>query len=319
MAKIIIANYPDYEIETDYTVGYCKRFNETSPITNCNCFECKVSECTGQVKHKVDVMVENPAADFYAYYVFNQLKDKSSPKDLHYINSSKSLFKNLNSLKYDIEQYDRYRLEYLDRCDSLKEYVTMFAKTLKSDYFDLLAVDCIPIIFHDEMKDYSEITTGVITAGDVSSKLFQLTINIYNVADEEIDKLKQNIRHELIHYALRVSGLKSADNSAVFHVLCNQYDANPYMEMAEDEKLLFDEWVNIVKLSKSIFTNKNTGETDEVEAFSSMLKFALLGLGGSDNSNFASSYDSLQKCISSYSHTLNMCRDLINKYMCKAS
>jgi hypothetical protein len=45
--------------------------------------------------------------------------------------------------------------------------------------------------------------------------------------------------------------MKYSDDDAIFHYLCNQYDANAYMKMGEEEQALYDRLVNGINMLKN--------------------------------------------------------------------
>lgn len=63
---------------------------------------------------------------------------------------------------------------------------------------------------------------------------------------EDIEKTKQNIRHELLHYFLYMSDMKYSDDAAVFHYLCGVYDACAYKKMGDEEQVLYDKLVVVI-------------------------------------------------------------------------
>ena len=63
---------------------------------------------------------------------------------------------------------------------------------------------------------------------------------------EDIEKTKQNIRHELLHYFLYMSNMKYSDDDAIFHYLCGIYDAYAYKEMGEEERTLYDKLTVVI-------------------------------------------------------------------------
>lgn len=60
----------------------------------------------------------------------------------------------------------------------------------------------------------------------------------------------RNIRHEVLHYFLYISGMKYKDDDAIFHYLCGEYDTNAYEEMSEGEQALYDRAMAIVPMLK---------------------------------------------------------------------
>lgn len=63
---------------------------------------------------------------------------------------------------------------------------------------------------------------------------------------DDLEDTKRNIRHELLHYFLYMSGLKHSDDDAIFHYLCGIYDACAYKEMGEEEQSLYDKLISVI-------------------------------------------------------------------------
>jgi len=70
----------------------------------------------------------------------------------------------------------------------------------------------------------------------------QSVINIYCCMDKE-EEIKQRLRHELIHYCLYINETTCSDDSAIFHVLCQIYDAYAYEKMPDEEQMVYDKFV----------------------------------------------------------------------------
>ena len=57
------------------------------------------------------------------------------------------------------------------------------------------------------------------------------------------EEIKQRLRHELIHYCLYINETTYSDDSAIFHVLCQIYDAYAYAKMPDKEQIVYDKFV----------------------------------------------------------------------------
>ena len=77
---------------------------------------------------------------------------------------------------------------------------------------------------------------------------------------DDIDKTKQNIRHELLHYFLYMSDMKYKDDNAIFHYLCSLYDAYAYKKMEEDEQKAYNRLVCAIDKLESVRTKLNLSQ-----------------------------------------------------------
>lgn len=138
-------------------------------------------------------------------------------------------------------------LSLVKKYSDLMEYAKEFGETLRSEYsfFENVSTDILPIVFHTDFAKDSEGKTDYATRGDFVSRGEQNVINTYYCM-EDIERTKQNIRHELLHYFLYMSGLKYSDDNAIFHYLCGIYDAHAYKEMGEEEQVLYDKLVVVI-------------------------------------------------------------------------
>lgn len=108
-----------------------------------------------------------------------------------------------------------------------------------------MSTDILPIVFHTDFAKDSDGKTDYITKGEFVYKGKQSVINTY-CCMEDMERTEQNIRHELLHYFLYMSGLKYSDDNAIFHYLCSIFDAYAYKEMGEEEQLLYDKMIFVI-------------------------------------------------------------------------
>ena len=99
---------------------------------------------------------------------------------------------------------------------------------------------------------------------------------------EDMERTKQNIRHELLHYFLYMSGLKYSDDDAIFHYLCGIYDAHAYKEMGEKEQVLYDKLVVVIPELE-----KKCKELECKEGAFGANRDCVLMAAGRDKENFA--------------------------------
>lgn len=107
----------------------------------------------------------------------------------------------------------------------------------------------------------------------------QNVINTYYCM-EDIEKTKQNIRHELIHYFLYISNMKYEDDVAIFHYLCGLYDAHAYKEMGQAEQALYDKLIVAIPELEKKCKELNTKE----DAFSNNRTVILFAVGNDKES-----------------------------------
>lgn len=240
--------YDLYEIETDSIRDICQLTGED--VTYGDCFDCEhYGDCPYKKHVKVDVSFWD-YADFQRNYIF--AKKPSVSKGIHYINNRKQLMTEMSQFKKEIEIYKDYYAEFGEKYNDFMEYAKKFGEKLREEYsfFENMSTDILPIVFHVDFAKDSEGKTDYATRGDFVSIGKQNIINTYYCM-EDIEKTKQNIRHELLHYFLYMSDMKYSDDSAIFHYLCGVYDAHAYKAMGEEEQGLYDKLiVAIPKLEK---------------------------------------------------------------------
>ena len=240
--------YDLYEIETDSIRDICQLTGED--VTYGDCFDCEhYGDCPYKKHVKVDVSFWD-YADFQRNYIF--AKKPSVSKGIHYINNRKQLMTEMSQFNKEIEIYKDYYAEFGEKYNDFMEYAKKFGEKLREEYsfFENMSTDILPIVFHVDFAKDSEGKTDYATRGDFVSIGKQNIINTYYCM-EDIEKTKQNIRHELLHYFLYMSDMKYSDDSAIFHYLCGVYDAHAYKAMGEEEQGLYDKLiVAIPKLEK---------------------------------------------------------------------
>ena len=235
--------YDLYEIETDSMRDICELTGED--VTYGDCFEC---EHYGNCKYKKHVKVDVSFwdyADFQRNYVF--AKKPSVSKGICYINNRKQLMAEMSQFKKEIDQYKDYYAEFGEQYSDFIEYAKEFGDKLKQEYsfFENMSTDILPIVFHTDFAKDSEGKTNYITRGELVYRGKQNVINTYYCM-EDMEKTKQNIRHELLHYFLYMSNMKYSDDDAIFHYLCGIYDAHAYREMGQEEQALYDKLVVVI-------------------------------------------------------------------------
>ena len=89
---------------------------------------------------------------------------------------------------------------------------------------------------------------------------------------------------------LYIAGLKHDDDSAIFHYLCKEYDANAYKKMSDEEQALYNQFANSMGLMKKV--NEITKVIDETDLNNNFFVVMLLAIGANKKWNL---YEELYK------------------------
>lgn len=114
---------------------------------------------------------------------------------------------------------ERYKIVH----DYSKE---VWSEMLNKCFTSLIKVDKLPLYISEKLlgKNGEKYTLGRVSNIEPNNKkIIVIEISINPVLD--LEEIKETIRHELIHFGLIISDLKSDDNSAVFNLLCEVFDA----------------------------------------------------------------------------------------------
>ena len=292
-----------YEIEEDSYRSICMKYygEDVSYVSfyQCegNCMEC--SEC----KHiKVDVSFND--GEWSRNYFFG---NKPDVKGIVTITNRKQLMNEMFQIKKDLEYYKNFCAEFGMKYDDYLQYAKEFAEQLKKDFtytMDetetlMLSVDSenLPILFHTEYCKDTDFKSDTLVTGDMQVIGNQSVINIYCCMDKE-EKIKQRLRHELIHYCLFINETKYSDDVAIFHVLCQIYDAHAYKKMPDEEQILYDKF-NIAFDNLNALKEKQKLD-DNSTAYRNM-KILLLFAVGYNPRNLVNE------------ELLNMCTEILNR------
>ncbi|MDF2906044.1 MAG: hypothetical protein K0R34_1365 [Herbinix sp.] len=238
----------EYEIEMDKTVSFCNREEEGDGfIFECRgeCEDCRKDK-TGRCKYKIDEkfgLVLSNYAEWKFYYInFNQ-KAKNYT-GFYTINNQKQVYSVVTELKKDMFYYEQYCTDMQTKMNELNFYAIKFANKITEELsgvknpFDDKSLN---IIYYPDFKEddiNNETVTG-ITTGNYAKNC----IRIYGLDERDLDDLKQTVRHELIHYILDLLKLNNNDDSAIFWILAEHYDAHPYKELKkEEEQDIYDKY-----------------------------------------------------------------------------
>ena len=269
----------EYDLEIDSYRDICELKGED--VTYSGCIYCENEGDCKYLKHiKVDVSFWD-YADFQKNYIFSNKGEKQ--KGVEYIYNRKQLLEVMKDVKKEVEFYKDYNSEFGDMYDQFMEYAKEFTEQLKKDHgiFSLVNSDILPIVLH---KGYGKDKSGKLDlkrAGDVQRSGLQTVINVYCSIDD-IEETKQSLRHELIHYCLYMCGMKFGDEDAIFHYLCNEYDAYAYKEMPEHEQQLYDKLQSAIDNMKMINDFVGSAEDERKNIREAMI----VAIGNRQENNF---------------------------------
>jgi hypothetical protein len=254
MIKLIIEPLQDddmkyYQLETDTYVDICRKTGED--ITYSLCSECENynENCPYSARNiKVDISFYDYATDCMRSYVFGN--NAVECEGICTIKNRKQLMTEMFSLKKELETYKDWYAEFGENYKQYLDYAKQFAQEMKEKYlfFGMIQTDILPIIFHTE-HCYDNGKTNYSTMGNLYIAEKQNVINVFCCMRNE-EETQRTIRHEVLHYMLYIAGLKYADDTAIFHYLCGEYNANAYKEMGDTEQQLYDQLINGVEMLK---------------------------------------------------------------------
>lgn len=270
------------DIEVDTCRSICTKYDGEDVTYGCSyqcekdldaCMECPYCKTT-----KVDVSFSN-CCDIMKNYCFRR---KSSIDGAASINNRKQLMKEISELKLEIEDTKERRAEFGNKYRQYLKYASQFMKKVKEKYivlFEGVSTEIIPIVFHDdcsyegENPDFSRM--GSL---NVINDSRQNMINIYFCIEDE-EQTKQSIRHELLHYMLYLAGYKYEDDTAIFHYLCDEYDAHAYKEMPEEENKLY------IRLKNALIGHEKRKQITHIKDldFEMMINSMLIYIGMKEN------------------------------------
>lgn len=147
--------------------------------------------------------------------------------------------------------------------DELRTYYTLQRKAYEyaRNFFALMDVggigvrkELLPIVFRDEMAgiakaidDDTGYSRGCFICGNGYTSAPKQAVIFIDLPRRKrpvlSKKLKEYIRHEVIHYYLWLSDLPFEDDTAMFWAYCNIYDGVAYKEMDDEEQEKYDEYI----------------------------------------------------------------------------
>ena len=237
-----------YDIAEDSYRDICMKYNGED-VSYGNFYQCNNDNCMGcsECKHmKVDVSLFD--GEWIRNYFFG---NKADVKGIVTIKNRKQLMNEMFQIKEDIEFSKDYYAKFGEKYNDYLQYAKDFAEKLKKDFTYtmnetetlMLSVDSenLPIVFHTDYRKDTDFKSDTLVTGDMKAIGNQSVINIYCCMDKE-EEIKQRLRHELIHYCLYINETTYSDDSAIFHVLCQIYDAYAYAKMPDEEQILYDKF-----------------------------------------------------------------------------
>lgn len=277
MMKLIAPNIndesyeEDYVLEQDFTMIICDVSGKD--VTYDGCFYCEYRKDSIGCKHRsyknVDIYLWSGSDDCRAFVFNRKLKEAMYSNSIRCINSRKQLLSEMSVLK---KQFDYYRdgyAEYAQRLEEYKEYVTEFVEQITDEFsvFEEIDKDMIPVVFCSNYRRDHDWNKETWVSGDFNTNGLQTVIHIYSSWDNDMDDVKQRIRHEIIHYLLyciNPFGKWYKDDSGVFYYFCNLYNAGAYKEMDEANTRVYEELKKCSKEYVDGFLQECLKKTKEV-------------------------------------------------------
>ena len=152
----------------------------------------------------------------------------------------------------------------------------------------MVQTDILPMVFHIDYASYDKNDPYYNMTGNVHTMKDQNVINVFCCMRDK-ESTRRTIRHEVLHYMLYIAGLKNDDDSAIFHYLCKEYDANAYKKMNEEEQALYNQFTNAMEVMKKVV--EVTKVIDEKELNNNFVVM-LLAIGANEKWNL---YEELYK------------------------
>ncbi|MHB8075790.1 hypothetical protein [Desulfosporosinus fructosivorans] len=231
--KTLLLNDPECELIENYETENC---NSKEDRLNCDeyCLQCSFNE-----KVIVDLALIGCVDGTEIYYCFRGTKNNTA--HCTDISTYKKMHKELYFLNaHLIGQQQKEDIKYYEKIEDLRQYSNEFFKELINKCFPLLHSEILPIRFHMFALNIEDYSKEKQTGGRFSREGKQSVIDIYHASNMDMESLKLNCRHEIIHYALDMSNCSCADCSGVFHALCKIYDAGAYSPMDEYEQKIYN-------------------------------------------------------------------------------
>lgn len=270
------------DIEVDTCRSICTKY-DGEDVTYGASYQCEkeLDACTGCPycqTTKVDVSFSN-YCDIMKNYCFRKNVGIDSVIS---INSRKKLLKEISGLKLEIEDTKDRRAEFGDKYHQYLKYARQFMDKVKEKYivlFEGISTEIIPIVCHDDCSYDGKVPNFSLMGNfNTIEDSKQNMMNIYCCIDNE-EQTRQSIRHEMLHYMLYIAGYKYEDDTAIFHHLCDEYDAHAYKEMPEEEEKLYK------RLKNALIGHEKTKQITHIKNldFEMMINSMLIYIGMKEN------------------------------------
>lgn len=132
---------------------------------------------------------------------------------------------------------EKEELEYYRKKEELYRYAKEFQLQLAKDGFVALAYMDLNIHF---VNGFNEFNSGIFKAVQGISYLRDFTpnpvIKVFGIDFMDITSIKQDIRHEMLHYTLWLHNLPHNDDSPEFHAMCKIYKAGAYKKVPKEKQ-----------------------------------------------------------------------------------
>lgn len=140
------------------------------------------------------------------------------------------------------QEYDEYLL--LKKKNELEKYASVFWQKLAKELFHLsIPEKIVPIyvkIVSFEQRLKEGITEATMSPRPMPNGKEFVAITVRMHEYSALETLQQNMRHELLHLALYMNGLKHSDYDAIFKVVCDFYDAHFYKKLTGLEQEIYE-------------------------------------------------------------------------------
>jgi len=268
-----------YPMEIDVSMYICPATGDDVTYSGCEYCGTTRDECPYCQKLTVDVAFWDDDKDIQKKYIFGRCQPVNPIEGVCYIRNRKQLKREMQKLKDELDASEKWHSEFGRKYIEYMDYAREFAERIKADFqfgngislFESVNTEILPIVFHEGYSPNQNWGDTNIILGDFTSCGKQNMINIYHCLDDE-SSVKQRIRHELIHYFLSMADMQYKDETAIFHIMCEIYDAAPYKEMPENELKLYDK---ICKVLENLSLCLDNGLIDR-ETFNLYLSIFLL-------------------------------------------
>lgn len=124
---------------------------------------------------------------------------------------------------------EKYAKDFCDSVRSNKELPFELTDLLTIEYPKMHFYSLEGIIKKHENNNYLENISEELNGNYIIEGLYDDgQIEIYGLLKYDLEKLKENVRHECLHFLLDKSGLPYDDTNEIFLILAMYFNATPY-------------------------------------------------------------------------------------------